>query len=118
MLTPETRSLLSKAIVQARGAEVCGFLLEHPVTGESLALVRNLETRPGRFVVPDSERRRIEGAALRSGARVASFVHSHANSLRLSDADRLEAGAGDLPWILVALRDGNLRSRRFDLRSG
>lgn len=96
-----------------RGREICGFLMSDPEGRQDVFLVHNWSGEGGAFFVSISEFRRAERYACQRSLRIAAFLHSHETSLELSDADRLCFEMSCWPWVVVCLREQELRYRVY-----
>lgn len=114
MLEQQTIDTLIRAIRDARGQEICGFVLESSAGQQELFLVSNWAEAPGSFVVEESEVLRIERYAKRHGLHIQAFVHSHMSSLELSKEDEASLRTSDVPWIVVMLDGDKLRFKVFN----
>jgi proteasome lid subunit RPN8/RPN11 len=105
-------ALLERAARGARPGEYTAALLGR-VAGDAALVtdvvrLRNCDTRPGRFAVPDSELRRAELLARERGGEVVALAHSHPTSPPVpSDRDALAIARARHPWLIVGFGDGD-----------
>jgi proteasome lid subunit RPN8/RPN11 len=108
VLAPAVTHEFLRWIAAARGLEVAGLLLENAAGEQRIQRAPNLAGEPGEAEVPRwwLDRR----LALRDGAgfRPVAFFHSHRSSLEMSATDRESARTVSLPWIVLAVREGEL----------
>ena len=113
MLSLESHRVLEHAMLAQRGREVCGFLMSDTEGRQHVFLVRNWSGEGGAFFVSISENRRAERYACQRDLTIAAFLHSHKTSLELSDADRQCFEKSCLPWVVICLRERELRYRVY-----
>src|SRR5688572_12741353 len=103
MVNEIVNNIIGCCIREAKGMEICGFILIDSAGNPDFYLLNNLSKEPHCFVVGRPEFLRLERYAQRRGLRIAAFVHSHASGLELSGSDIQGLCNGQIPWIVVAL---------------
>lgn len=109
---PRLRPVVARELLQlvtaAHGFEVAGLLLENATGEQRIQRAPNLAREPGEAEVPrwwlDRTLARRDGA----GFHPVAFFHSHRSSLEMSATDRESARTMSLPWIVLAVREGEL----------
>jgi proteasome lid subunit RPN8/RPN11 len=98
-------AVLTRAIIEARGREICGFFVLDSAYRQQFIAVPNRSLLPAHsFSVCNSDRDRVFRGAVRTNSQIMAFVHSHRISLDLSVADQRSFACQDIPWAIVVLR--------------
>lgn len=113
LLEDDVEQVIIKCIRNARGAEICGYLLEDKRHKQSFLTIENrLASRDGVFVSAidiDRALRIIRSREL----RILAWVHSHDVGTALSEVDRQYLAESDVPWIVVCLSDIGLQAAMY-----
>lgn len=118
MLTSENVHILTERLKASAGREVCAFLLcnDHE---ECLLFVPNLAEFRHEFALSPDTLERSMLLAQRQGMRVLTFVHSHVESIQLSNADyRAMSRIPEIPWLIVALQGKQLHGALYSSPGG
>ena len=101
---------IAAAIRCAHGAEICGYLMADKLGRQEFFSLENRLASPDGCFVSEADARRGQRYAAAHDLRVVAFVHSHGTGTRLSTVDELSLAKGHLPWIVVCLAEGHIRS--------
>ena len=113
-LNPFNSDLLTRALEDSGGREICAVVLEDRQGGQEVIRVRNWSRDVDGFFIATSELRRIERYAERQGCKVLAFIHSHSSSLELSDRDRRSLEHSKYPWMVVCLGAFGLQTTFYE----
>jgi len=113
-LQDNARAAIAQAIREARGAEICGYLLVAPDGTQGFRQLPNRWSSPDGVFVTALDDARARLVTERRGERIVAWVHSHNAGLRLSDLDRVWFSASDVPWMVTCLTAGELRCRLYE----
>ena len=113
-LSPAIIQLLTRALEDSGGREICAVLLENVKGDQAAVRVPNWSRDFDSFFVARSEIKRIERYAERNGYKILAFIHSHRSSLELSDTDRMSLEHSNYPWVIVILSDSGLHTRFYE----
>ena len=98
-------SYIEYAARAARPYECCGALVgrRNDADGSVTDVVRlrNSDTRPARFSIPDMELRRARKVAQELKGEVVAIFHSHAGRALPSHPDRAAIAYSAYPWVIV-----------------
>jgi proteasome lid subunit RPN8/RPN11 len=112
----DVENTIAACIRCARGAEICGYLLQDDSGTQSfLAIENRLASRDGVFASAldiDRAKRLIRGRGLKTLA----WIHSHDGGTSLSDVDRQGLAESDIPWAVVCLTKGKLQMSWYAAR--
>jgi len=112
-LDDEVVQILVKCIRNARGAEICGYLLEDAHGKQFfLALENRLASRDGVFISAIDQERALRIIDSRD-LRILAWVHSHDMGTNLSEVDEQYLAAGEIPWLVVCLSDKGLQAMMY-----
>jgi proteasome lid subunit RPN8/RPN11 len=115
---------IEEAARAARPYEFCGVVIgrrdEALVTGTDVIRLRNSDTRPLRFSIPDAELRRAHVVSTELACEVVAIVHSHpANRAEPSPVDRASLAYSALPWLIAGFDEaGRYELAAFRAGSG
>jgi proteasome lid subunit RPN8/RPN11 len=107
-LSPNIVDVLLRSIRSANGREVCGYLLKDSYGEQQFFRLTNISRENYRFSLADYEMRRLEQYAQTRGFRCLALIHSHPDDPTASVDDKQFLQAMDIPWIIVAEKEGNL----------
>jgi desampylase len=108
-LSPSVAADVIAAVVDAGDREVCAALLGEIAPDDRVFVsawlkLRNVDGRPGRFAVPDSELRRARAAARAHQLEVVGWLHSHPSGCSELSVEDLEALAqSSAMWVVCVL---------------
>jgi proteasome lid subunit RPN8/RPN11 len=73
-----------------------------------LVRLRNTDTRPSRFSIPDVELRRAHIVATETACEVVAIVHSHpASGAEPSPFDRVSLSYSAVPWVIAGFDEAD-----------
>lgn len=112
-LDDEVEQTLVKCIRNARGAEICGYLLENAHGKQRfLAIENRLASREGVFISAIDQERALRIICSRD-LRILAWVHSHDVGTNLSEVDVQYLATGGISWIVVCLSDKGLLATMY-----
>jgi proteasome lid subunit RPN8/RPN11 len=114
VLTGASSRTVRACLAGARGAEICGYLVEDAEGARDFVAVENRLASPDACFVSAADDARARRAIASRSLRIVAWVHSHADGLELSPVDREWLARGRLPWVVVCLCAGELRFRCYD----
>jgi len=104
-LAKQVEQTIIACVRNARGAEICGYLVEDPHGNQSfLAIENRLASRDGVFA-SKLDIARAQRQIRARDLRICAWVHSHYSGTSLSEIDRLGLAESDVPWIVVCLTE-------------
>jgi proteasome lid subunit RPN8/RPN11 len=112
-LKSNAQDLLARALLDARGGELCALLLEDCQRQQEVVRVRNWDRESDSFFVARSEVQRVERYAERKGCKIIAFIHSHRSGLELSDTDRKSLAHSKYPWMVICLGKSGLEVKFY-----
>ena len=112
-IKPAVGSLICRSVTEAGGREVCGYLTLDLGMQQAFHRITNRSVEPDNFWISRVDSRRFMKKAARQNLRVLAFLHSHRSSLELSRQDKISLDDSEVPWIVVAVVNGQLFSKVY-----
>src|SRR6266498_110822 len=100
MVQPAVIGIIKSCIVEARGCEIAGYLLEDKNGEQSFQMMFNALSGRYHFFVTEEESERLKRYALINNLKLTAFVHSHYESMELSKEDMEAFSQSNLPWVI------------------
>lgn len=108
-LTEKVEQTIIKVILNARGAEICGFLLDNENGQQSFLSIENRLASRNEVFVSETDMSRAQRIIQTRGLHTIAWVHSHHTGTVLSEVDRQGLAESSIPWIVVCLTDAGLQ---------